>query len=77
MSYLDCLFSKVVFLTISLNPTNQVLFLKSTSPKSPVGLASGVHILGLNVGGNSIDFLWRDGGGEQRDVGREVENWDG
>lgn len=41
-----------------------------------MGLASGGHILGLNVGGDSINLLegWRRG---TERGGREVENWGG
>lgn len=77
MSYLDCLFSKAVFLTAPPHPTNPGLLLKPTFPSCSMGWASGVHTRGLNDGGSSVDWLWRDKEGGQGDVGRKGEDWSG
>lgn len=68
MSYLDYLFSKVVFLTIPSNPANQHLPLKSTFPSSLCGLG----IWNINpmiewmLEGAPLNLLGRDEEGGQR-----------
>lgn len=68
VSYLDYLFSKVVFLTIPSNPANQHLPLKSTSPSSRCGLGvwSINPMIEWMLEGAPLNLLGRDEEGGQR-----------